>query len=216
MFVGRPPVRKIVDMHKERFCVLHDKPHGRDETVIVNPNHTLKNVVVFIKQGTNLTGMPPSASFVALDQYNCRYIPHIAVVTVNQPLKVINSDHLIAHDNHFYAKINPSLNFTFPGQNTPGLILSKILQFKKPEFIPVQCEIHPWMKATVAVLPNPFYSVTNVEGTFHIENLLPGIYTVEVWHEYYGLFIKKIVCKGEVQVNFAFPLRNKKNTAYRD
>ncbi|HHZ98873.1 MAG TPA: carboxypeptidase regulatory-like domain-containing protein [Candidatus Marinimicrobia bacterium] len=47
----------------------------------------------------------------------------------------------------------------------------------------VKCDVHPWMGAFIGVLDHPFYSVTDEKGNFEIENLPPGTYTVEAWHE---------------------------------
>ena len=44
--------------------------------------------------------------------------------------------------------------------------------FEKPEIlVPVRCDIHPWMRAFLAVLPHPFHAVTGPDGTFTIPNI---------------------------------------------
>jgi uncharacterized protein (DUF2141 family) len=52
--------------------------------------------------------------------------------------------------------------------------------------IPVKCNIHPWMRAYIGVVSNPFFAVTGDDGTFTIKGLPPGTYTIEVVHEKYG------------------------------
>ena len=42
------------------------------------------------------------------------------------------------------------------------------------------------MKSFMAVLPHPYHSVSQMNGTFSIGNLPPGTYTLVAWHEKYG------------------------------
>ena len=52
--------------------------------------------------------------------------------------------------------------------------------------IPVKCNIHPWMHGYHVVVKGP-YAVTDDNGSFTIENVPPGNYTVtavagNLWH----------------------------------
>ena len=49
--------------------------------------------------------------------------------------------------------------------------------------IPVKCNVHPWMKAYIAVVGSPYFKVTGKDGSFTIGNVPPGTYTVSAWHE---------------------------------
>jgi hypothetical protein len=56
--------------------------------------------------------------------------------------------------------------------------------FNKPEFMfPVQCDVHPWMKAWIAVMNHPFFAVTGQDGKFEIKNIPAGTYELEAWHD---------------------------------
>lgn len=50
----------------------------------------------------------------------------------------------------------------------------------------VKCDIHGWMQAFVRVDPHPFHAVSDAEGSFRIEGIPPGDYTLEAWHERLG------------------------------
>ena len=50
----------------------------------------------------------------------------------------------------------------------------------------VKCDVHGWMKSYMAVMPHPFYAVSNMNGAFTIPNLPAGTYTLVTWHEKYG------------------------------
>ena len=48
------------------------------------------------------------------------------------------------------------------------------------------CNVHPWMRAFVFVFDHPYYSVTATEGKFALNDLPPGTYVIEAWHERFG------------------------------
>ena len=56
----------------------------------------------------------------------------------------------------------------------------------------VKCDIHPWMNAYVAVVEHPYFAVTGEDGSFKLENLPPGSYTIEAWHENYEVMEQTI------------------------
>jgi uncharacterized protein (DUF2141 family) len=58
--------------------------------------------------------------------------------------------------------------------------------------IPVKCNVHPWMRAYIAVVHHPFFAVTGDDGTFTIKDLPAGTYTLEAWHETYGTVDQQI------------------------
>jgi hypothetical protein len=97
------------------------------------------------------------------------------------PLQVVNSDQT-THNIHPVPKDNREWNESQPPGATP------INQsFARPEVaIPVKCNVHPWMKAYIAVFNNPYYQVTGKDGSFSLKNVPPGTYSVTAWHELYG------------------------------
>jgi hypothetical protein len=55
--------------------------------------------------------------------------------------------------------------------------------FDHPETgIPIGCDVHPWMRATVSAFAHPFFAVTGEDGTFEIRGLPGGTYEVEALH----------------------------------
>ena len=53
--------------------------------------------------------------------------------------------------------------------------------------IPIKCNVHPWMKSYLGVVPHPYFTVTGADGSFELKGLPPGEYTVESWHEKLGV-----------------------------
>jgi hypothetical protein len=94
-----------------------------------------------------------------------------------QPLDIVSSDATL-HNVHAGAKENKAFNL---GMTAPGTRYTRT--FEKPEIVPFKCDVHPWMRAWVAVVPHPFFAVTGPEGRYEIRGLPAGTFTVEAWHE---------------------------------
>lgn len=182
-FDGEAPKERTLDMSATPFCEnAHKGKPVKSEEVVVNPNHTLKNVFVYVKTGlpADKTWAVP-ANAVEIDQTGCMYSPHVVGVMAGQNLDIKTSDQT-NHNIHPMPKDNPEWNETQP----PGSP-DKQKAFARPEvMIPVKCNIHPWMRAWIGVVNSPFYAVTGDDGTYTIKGLPPGTYTIEVWHEKYG------------------------------
>jgi hypothetical protein len=172
MFVGTPPVVPIV----ERICHPgHIVKMPDNERIMVNPNGTLKNVIVYVKDAPLGEGGGPQ---VVLDQVECRYQPHVIALQVGQPLIVKDSDPGMFHNVNFKSEVNPPVNLHFTDAGTQGPVT-----FKAPEFFQSGCDVHPWMSAWIGVFDHPYFAVTGDDGTFEIKNVPPGNYTLAAWHE---------------------------------
>ena len=70
----------------------------------------------------------------------------------------------------------------------------------------MKCNIHPWMKGTLAVMKNSHYAITADNGEFKLPNLPPGSYTVTAWHESYGEQTQTVTITGSEtkSINFVF------------
>jgi hypothetical protein len=58
---------------------------------------------------------------------------------------------------------------------------SKSVIFDKPGIVKIYCEVHPWMRAVVLVLENPYYAVVSGDGTFVIRGIPAGHYDLTIW-----------------------------------
>ena len=197
-YEGTPAKQKPIDMSKEPSCAKQYATPPTTETVVTGPNNGLENVVVYISAVA--PEEPPPSQPAVFTQKGCRYIPHVLALQVNQPLQVLNEDQT-SHNIHPLAKINREWNKSQPPGTPP--IVDK---YDKMEFIPVKCNVHPWMHGTFAVLKNSHYSISGGDGGFSLPNLPPGKYTVSAYHESYGDQSQEvIIADSETKtVNFVF------------
>ena len=53
--------------------------------------------------------------------------------------------------------------------------------------IKIDCDVlHTWMSAAIVVVSSPYVAVTSENGLFTLEEIPPGMYDVEIWHEVLG------------------------------
>ncbi len=53
--------------------------------------------------------------------------------------------------------------------------------FDKPGVVPLHCDIHEHMHAIILVLNTPYFTLTNPEGKYRLENLPAGHFVVKAW-----------------------------------
>jgi len=179
---GQPPKFHPIDMSAEPSCVK-ENPKGVIPPIVVTGEHgALANVAVYVKSGLGRYKYDVPQAPVVLDQKGCMYAPRVLALRVGQPLEVRNEDPTV-HNIHVMARVNRSWNRSEEPGDPPFTV-----KFDHPELlIPITCNVHPWMRAFLFVLDNPYYAVTTKTGDFTLKGLPPGTYTIEAWQEFYGV-----------------------------
>jgi plastocyanin len=179
--LGDPPGRRQINMAAVPNCSKQHSSPALTEEVVPGNGGTLQNVIVYLKGDLGSYAFKVPESALTLDQNGCVYKPHVIALMVGQPLEVTNSDQA-THNIHSLAKANRPRN---DSQSPGSLPINQ--SFSRQEIaIQVKCNVHPWMKAYVAVLSNPYFQVTGEDGSFDIKNVPPGEYKLLAWHELYG------------------------------
>ena len=168
--------------------------------IISSRNRGIKNVIVALNDVPLPQDYSPQPVSFTLDNRDCQFQPHVAVITTESSIEAVNSDPIF-HSVHWYgfSNLNQALG---PHQ-------SKVVQtVKRPGYVIVKCDVHGWMQAFLRVDNHPFHSVSAEDGTFRIENIPAGSYVLEVWHEYFG--------KQELTVNIKDDALSRVTVYYRD
>ena len=201
LFLGTPPVMPAIDMSSNPQCERQHKAPAKGETVIVNPNGTLRNVFVRIKDGLSPAHWTAPSTSAQLAQTGCIYEPHVQGIMEGQNLEILNNDP-VNHNVHAECEKNAAWN-----ESQPPRAEHKYKQFSVEEgLFPVTCSVHPWMRAYIAVSPNPFFAVSGADGRFTIQGVPPGAYTVEAVHEKYGSKEGKLTVapSGTATIDFTY------------
>lgn len=174
-FEGTPDAPQKVKLTADAKCAAMHKD-GLERRTIKLKDGGLADALVYVKSGAS-GSYPAPAEPVLLDQQGCDYHPHMLVMQAGQAVKIRNSDDTL-HNIHPKPKANEEFNIGQPRKGTES-----VRKFDKPEvMIPVGCDVHPWMRAYISVLANPFFAVTKEDGTYEIKGLPAGEYEVEVLH----------------------------------
>jgi hypothetical protein len=175
---GQPPTPAPIVVTKDQFCIDKMPP---DETLVVGKDGALVNAVVYVRvsRGKKIDVHPDYASQlkepVTLDNNGCQFIPHITLVRKGQPLVIKNSDP-VGH--------NTNLTFFAFNQTIPtGANVETKIQRDAPLPTPVQCNIHPFMKAYILAQDHPYMAASGEDGTFEIKNIPVGKHEFQFWHE---------------------------------
>jgi plastocyanin len=192
---GLPAKMKPLDMTADPGC-----PTGQQSAEVVVANGgKLANVFVYVKEGLPQGNFAVPSEPVVLDQKGCRYSPHMLGIMSGQPLKVTNTD-TADHNIHDMPSKNQAFNESQMPTDKP---ITKT--FATPEMmIPVQCNQHPWMRAYINVMSNPYFAVSAADGSYEIKNLPPGEYTIAAVHEKFGEQTMKVKVGPQESAKAAF------------
>ena len=171
----------------------------------------LRGTFVFIKKIKE--GKPwgkPELGEYLVDQKGCRFRPWAQVVRPG-PFIIRNSDQGVLHNINAReligvkkGRIVKKTLFNF-GQPEPGDIIDKIKP-RRSSYIAINCEAHNFMFGFMMAPPHPYAVVVGEDGSFSIDNLPPGDYTLVAWHPRYGLKETDISvgAGGATEANFTF------------
>ena len=200
-YAGDPPPPEKIPVTKDaNICGSEPKI---SPVLVVGADKGIKDVVAFlpgIQKGKALGKLdkPP-----VLDQKNCEYHPYAQIVPVNTTLEITNSDDVL-HNIKTKGGSKTSFNMA-----QPKFKRKLTYDFKNPEIVQVECNVHGWMNALVVVEDNPYYALTDANGSFKITDVLPGKYTMKVWHPKLGEQTKEVTVSPKEEAKVAFEMKAK-------
>ena len=189
---GAPQV-EVVKVNKDVEVCGKEK---KVEKVAVGGNKGLAHAVASVAGAKGA----PTGKKVSLDQKGCEFVPHVLGTTPGE-VDILNSDGVL-HNIHTFSTANASINKAQPK-------FKKVMteKFEKPEYIRVQCDVHSWMTGYIAVMPHPYFGVTDANGVAKIENVPAGKQTIEVWHGALGKQTKDVEVKAGQTTKVSFEMK---------
>ncbi len=124
-------------------------------------------------EGAGPRGRPVRAE-VTLDGRSFR--PHVVVVPVGSTVVFPNHDPF--NHNVFSLSAPNDFDLGLYGRGQSGE-----QRFRHAGLVRVYCNIHPQMSGFVLVLGNAYYTQPGADGSYTIERVEPGRYTLHVWFE---------------------------------
>jgi plastocyanin len=198
-YTGDPPAPEKIDVTKDaNICGADPKV---SPALVVGANKGIKDVVASlpsIQKGKAL-GKPEKPP--VLDQKSCEYHPYAQIIPVNTTLEITNSDDVL-HNIKTSGGSKTSFNIA-----QPKFKRKLTYDFKNPEIVQVECNVHGWMHAIIVVEDNPYDALTDANGSFKITDVPPGKYTVKVWHSKLGEQTKEVTVSPKEEVKVAFEMK---------
>lgn len=173
--------------------VCGQEPQVEEQLVVNEGTGELRNVVVWLNDITAGKGWQADAP-AELNQERCRFKPHVLVVRAGETFSVLNSDGIL-HNFNTRSTENRPIN-----KAQPGMLKRLGAKFDRPEIIAVECDVHSWMGAWIVVAAHPYYAITDENGHFMLEDVPPGTYTLEFWHETLGSQTRQVTVSSEGEV----------------
>ena len=132
--------------------------------------------VVYLESAPRGAFESVETTHAVMDQRGERFVPHVLAITTGTTVDFPNSDH-IYHNVFSLSKTKPfDLGRYAAGHSMP-------VRFDRPGIVRVFCDIHSHMNAFILVFSHPFFSLTDNEGRFRIDNVPAGTYNVVAWNE---------------------------------
>lgn len=167
-------------------------PAGRDSAVcgtsipdssVVQSGAGLGNVVVWLEGARR--GKPMSLERrIELESDRCQLVPRVQAALTGGAVNVIGHDPFRQH-----------LRFLAGGEKAPRAtvllgkdeqVIPSELPLRSPGLVIVRDADHAWPRAFVAVFDHPYFAVTKADGSFTLDQVPAGAYTLVAWHERTG------------------------------
>jgi plastocyanin len=119
---------------------------------------------------------PLTPTRVKMIQKNKHFLPHVLAVSLGSTVDFPNLDPIF-HNAFSNFNGQPFDLALYP----PGTTRS--VNFKHQGIVRVFCNIHSTMSAVIAVLPTPWFTVTDATGKYTVPNVPAGEYQLRIFHE---------------------------------
>ena len=166
-------------------------------------------------------GEPPGAgefrygggAHLALEIFTkgCNFGPFTGVLTLDEPVRFLNHDP-IKHILHSVSSRDDKgliLRTIHNRELRPDTVVERTFhasRLKPNRVIGIHCNRHDFMQSWFYVVTSPYYSLSDQDGTFTIDQVPPGQYELLAWHPTLGLKRQdvQVADGGDLEVSFKF------------
>lgn len=161
----------------------------------------IRNVVVSLKSPGFRGALPPLHHEIR--QEHEAFVPRVLAVTKGSTVDFPNLDPVF----HNVFSLASAATFDL-GRYPMGR--TKSATFSKPGIVKVFCHLHSQMSASILVLDHPYFTTPELDGTFHLNEVPAGTYSIAGWHERVGERVIEITVKAgeKASVTIALPVED--------
>jgi hypothetical protein len=211
-FKGPVPEPKEFKLHRypdRAFCgeLSDGNGHRLLKEVNVGPDGGLKDVVIVVDDIQK--GKPFTFSDAEVEASLCQFLPFVTVVSDKRRVTVVNRDP-VAHDIQGYAYDPAGVDIVLHRPALKASGTTDVVQLVKGRKVfTMQCGMHPYMQNWGYAIDNPYYAVTDFNGSFTIGELPPGKYHIKAWHPILGNQEREITVKPNETISLDFLFEDK-------
>ena len=165
---------------------------GRDSAVcgkaipdssVQQKGNGLGNVVVWL-DGVRAGKPLPADKRLEVESDHCMLTPRVQAAVIGSAVNVIGHDDFRQHLRFLAAGDSAARASVLLGKDEQ--VIPTELPARTPGLVIIRDSDHAWPRAYVAVFDHPYFAVTKADGTFAIDGVPPGKYTLVAWHERTG------------------------------
>lgn len=200
------------------FCsrISDGKGHRLLFDFTVSENRGLKDTIISLTDVKKGKPFPQKMQTFRIDR--CRANNYIIGIKNSENFLIENTDP-IQHEVATYEVRN-----IYSDQTSNRPVIPKSSQVRAAfvrddaEELIIKCNLHPFLQTHAYLVENPYYTVTDSNGNFSIEDIPPGNYEVVAWHTYIpekkGMIT--ITSGGVATLDFEFKGEDEKRKLYQD
>lgn len=201
-FSGDDPAPKM-------FAITKDNDvcgSGNREVDFVKVNGgALTDVVVYLDKVKEGKAFDAAAETGAVNQKGCAFDPFIQIMHNGNDFTATNSD-AVSHNIHTYEILGRAKKTVFNISQPDQGDIKKTVKLKRGTAMKVECDQHDFMHGFVFVAKSPYYALVAEDGSYTIEGVPSGKYTIKAWH---GTLKEQkasveVAAGGSVSADFAF------------
>jgi hypothetical protein len=190
-------------------------PTGRDSAVcgrtvadssIQQKGAGLGNVVVWL-DGIRAGKALPLEKRIEVESNSCVLTPRVQATVTSSAVNVIGHDDFRQHLRFLAAGDTAARAAILLGKDEQ--VIPTELPAKSPGLVIIRDADHSWPRAYVAVFDHPYFAVTKPDGSFTIDGVPPGSYTLVAWHERTGRTEQPVTVAANGTANATLSLRGK-------
>jgi hypothetical protein len=166
----------------------------------------LGNVVVWLDAVRS--GKPfPVDKRLELESDRCVLTPRVQAAVMGSAVNVIGHDDFRQHLRFLSAGDTAARATVLLGKDEQ--VIPTELPAKSPGLVIVRDADHPWPRAYLAIFDHPYFAVTRPDGSFVIDGVPPGKYTLVAWHERTGKTEQSVSVTANAAAKVALSLSGK-------
>lgn len=196
-----------VEVHNDRLkgavVMLQGVSKGKPFEASVHRGESPNDGAFHYKGGHELT--------LTIQTKSCNFGPYTGVLASQNLIRLENTDS-VKHVLHSYAVRGRKASILrsvhnrdiFPGSDIEVEFTTRHL--KHSSVVAITCDRHDFMENRFYVVDNPYFSLSDREGHFNIDDVPPGHYELVVWHPVLGEKKQEITVEpnGNIEMYFEF------------